>query len=106
MSKEKIKPINEEDLEDVESTDDLEALIKKNIQWSQVIYNQNKKIKNRLTLMTIGNYARLAILIIPLIIGIIYLPPLMQELWQAYGQILGVGGDIGSLTDLVEQFSN
>ena len=39
------------------------------------VYEQNNKIYKRLRLMLIGNYLKLLFLIIPIILGIIYLPP-------------------------------
>lgn len=74
----------------------LKELIEKNIKWSQVIYEQNKKIKRRLTLMVFGNYLRLIIILTPIIFGIIYLPPLIQKLFENYGGVFeSVGGKQG-----------
>lgn len=68
-------------------TENLEKLIEKNIKWSQVIYNQNKKIKHRLTMMVIGNYVRLFLILIPLIIGLIYLPDFIEAYFEKYAWI-------------------
>lgn len=80
---------------------ELKELIEKNIKWSQVIYNQNKKIKRRLTMMVIGSYIRLALILTPIILGIIFLPPLVDQYMSQFGNILGGGTtslyDIGSL---------
>ena len=55
------------------------------------------KIKRRLLIMAIGSYARLVILLVPLIFAAVYLPPLLREFWHAYGPLLqGVGGASGS----------
>lgn len=74
----------------------LKDLVEKNIKWSQIIYEQNRKIKHRLTLMVVGSYLRLAIIVIPIILGLIYLPPLAKDLWEQYNQVLG-GATGGSL---------
>lgn len=68
--------------------DELAVLIKKNIQWSQVLYQQNKKIEQKLLLMTISGYIRLAIILVPIIIGAIYLPPLLKDLFSQYDSLL------------------
>lgn len=52
-----------------------------------------KKIKRRLLTMAIGSYARLIILLIPIIIAAVYLPPLLRGVLAEYGSLLqGVSG--------------
>lgn len=65
----------------------LVALIEKNIKWSQVIYEQNRKIQHRLTMMVVGSYLRLALILIPLIIATIYLPPLFETFFDQYREL-------------------
>lgn len=78
-------------------TDSLKELIEKNIKWSQVIYEQNRKLKRRLTWMAIGSYLRLAILVVPIILGIIYLPAILEDVMGQYQSILGATGAAGNL---------
>ncbi|MFA7314997.1 MAG: hypothetical protein WC025_03695 [Candidatus Magasanikbacteria bacterium] len=78
----------------------LQELIEKNIKWSQVIYNQNKKIKRRLTMMVIGNYLRLLLIVAPIILGIIYFPDILAKLNEYFGQYLGGGSS--SIFDLTK----
>ena len=98
--------------------DSLKELIEKNIKWSQVIYEQNRKIKRRLTMMAILSYLKLALILAPIIIGIIYLPPLLEQLLEQYSSILGIvnGGQalsddvlsqipVGSLDEILSQIS-
>ena len=75
----------------VNSNDGLKELIEKNIKWSQVIYEQNKKIKRRLTLMVVGSYLRLALILIPLILAFLFLPPLLKDVMGQYSSLLGIG---------------
>ncbi|HAT03767.1 MAG TPA: hypothetical protein DCS29_03275 [Candidatus Magasanikbacteria bacterium] len=82
---------------------ELKDLIEKNIKWSQVIYNQNKKIKHRLTLMVVGSYLRLVLILAPIILGIIYLPPLLNNLWNQYSDSLGLQGvSFSEISDLLK----
>lgn len=74
---------------------EIKELIQKNIKWSQVIYNQNKQIKHRLTLMTVASWVKLALIIIPIILGIIFLPALIQDVWGQYGELLKTSGSGG-----------
>lgn len=77
------------------NVDSLKALVEKNIKWSQVLYEQNKKIKRRLTLMAVGSYLRLALILVPLLIAFIYLPPLFSQFWSQYSNLLGGAGASG-----------
>ena len=82
--------------------DELKELVEKNIKWSQVIYNQNKKIKHRLTMMVIGNYVRLLLILAPIILGIIFLPALFDQYMSYFSTLLGGESgmtlyDLGSL---------
>jgi len=65
--------------------DSLQSLVEKNNQWCQVIYEQNRKIKRRLTMMVVGNYLRLFIIVAPIVLAIIYLPPLIEKLLSTVG---------------------
>lgn len=67
----------------------LHDLVEKNIKWSQVIYNQNKKIKRRLTMMVIANYLRLFLLFAPILFGILYWPEISTKFTEYFGQYLG-----------------
>ncbi len=66
----------------------VEEMMIKNLQWSQLIYEQNKKIQRRLTLMVITKYVWLALIVIPTIFGFIYLPTLLEQFTKQYGGLL------------------
>ena len=67
---------------------DLKSLVEKNLQWSQLIYEQNKKIQRRLTLMVVAKYVWIVIILVPAILGFIYLPAFLQDLTKNYGSLL------------------
>lgn len=69
--------------------EDLKILIEKNIKWSQVIYQQNRKIQRRLSWIVFGSYFKLFLILIPVIIGLIYLPPLVSDFMKQYGSLFG-----------------
>ncbi|MBI2444254.1 MAG: hypothetical protein HYV42_03375 [Candidatus Magasanikbacteria bacterium] len=54
-------------------------LLEKNLKWSQIIYEQNRKISRRLTWLAVGSWLRLLILLTPIILGLIFLPPLVRK---------------------------
>lgn len=80
---------------------DLRALIEKSIKLSEEVYEQNKKINKRLRNMVWGSYLRLALIIIPIIIGIIYLPAYFSQIMKQYQGVL----DLDSVLS-AEQITN
>ncbi len=87
------------------ANDELRELVGKNIKWSQVIYNQNRKIKHRLTLMVVGSYIRLALILAPIILAIIYLPPILKNVLGQYQEMFQSSGvKIDNIGQLLEQF--
>lgn len=78
-----------------QKSDDLKSLVEKNIKWSQVIYEQNKKVKHRLDLIIWGGVLKWLIILAPIILGVIYLPPLIKPLINQYSGLLGTGGGLG-----------
>lgn len=112
MIKEKVQSISDEPIKKVESDEDaatLKDLVEKNIKWSQVIYEQNKGIKRRLTLMLLASYLKLLIILVPLVLAVIFLPPIIKDLLEQYGNLMGglqnvtKGGqlDVGSILNQV-----
>lgn len=81
---------------------DLKGMLKESLEWSKKVYEQNNKIYRRLRWMVWGNYLKLFIIITPIIIGIIYLPPYLAEIWESYKNILGISTNIpaNSLSDI------
>ncbi len=90
------------------ATGDLRGLAIKNIQWSEAVYNQNKKMLKHMRWASIMGTLRLIILLIPIILGIIYLPELLSGMWEQYQSTLGISGNIPdneTLRVLIDQFA-
>ena len=68
--------------------EDIKSLIEKNTQLVQTVYEQNRKIKHRLTMMVIGSYVRLGLVLLPIILAVIFLPPVVEKIWAQYGGLL------------------
>ncbi len=93
------------DMSVANSHDSLKELIEKNIKWSQVVYHQNKAIKRRLTMMVAGNYIRLALILIPIILGAIYLPPFISDIKSRYESVTqNINGGTIDMSKLLQQF--
>ena len=85
----------------INKDDEMKKMIEESLEWSKKVYEQNRKITKRLNWMVWGSYFKLAIIIIPIILGVIYLPPLLGEVWSNYQSILGITSDLpgGSITN-------
>ena len=64
--------------------DELEVLIRQNIQWSEVVRQDTKRIKRRLSLMVLGNWVRLIIILTPFILAAIFIPPYYRQAKEWY----------------------
>lgn len=69
------------------------------------IRDQQSHIIRRSKMMFWFSVLRLLIILIPVIIGILYLPPLLEGIVSEYGEFVG-GDSIDSLTTLLELLSS
>jgi len=65
----------------------LRELLEKNLKWSQIIYEQNRKINRKLFWYDLSGWLRLIIILVPLALAVIFLPPILQNFWQKYGSV-------------------
>lgn len=64
--------------------DELEILLRQNIQWSEVLYKDTKKIRRRLFTIQLWGWFKFALLLAPIILGAIFLPPYYREAKEWY----------------------
>lgn len=76
------KPTKEEEV-------GLRELLEKNLKWSQIIYEQNRRIGRRLLLGSIASWVKWAIIIGALIWGTWYVWPLTKDLVSQYQALIG-----------------
>lgn len=57
----------------------LKDVLEKNLKWSQIIYEQNRRINRKLAWAAVANWLRLLIIAVPIILGLLYLPPIIKE---------------------------
>lgn len=67
----------------------LKELIEKNLKWSQIIYEQNRKINNKLLWSAVANWLRLLIILVPLGLAAWFLSPIAKQLYSTYQQFFG-----------------
>ncbi len=92
------KPVEVADdtvVEKLDKKDDVQGLLEKNLKWSQIIYEQNRKINNKLLWSAVASWLRLLMILIPLILAVFYLPTFLKDAWGKYGDILGIETSIG-----------
>ncbi len=88
---------------EIKKPDDLKSLVEKSIKWTEVVYEQNKKIKYRLNLIIWGGILKWLIILVPTILGIVYLVPLLTPYWKEYSGLLS-GTNNGAVK--TEQLNN
>lgn len=78
--------------------EEIKKILEKNLRLSEEIYQQTKYIKNYVFWAQIFGVLKILIIVVPIILAIIYLPPILQDLFSQYKGILGVPtGETGSL---------
>lgn len=97
------KPTNSEA---VKSEPSLKELIEKNLKWSQIIYEQNRKINNKLLWSAIFSWIKIVLIVTPLILAYIYLQPMINGVLKQYGSLLGLEQKTGSKPASVESLLN
>ncbi|MDO8626073.1 MAG: hypothetical protein Q7K39_01270 [Candidatus Magasanikbacteria bacterium] len=68
--------------------EDLRSLLEKNLKWSQIIYEQNRKINHKLLMVAVAGWLRFLIIAIPIALAIWFLPPFIKQLTATYGSLL------------------
>jgi len=76
--------------EAVKADPSLKELIEKNLKWSQIIYEQNRKINNKLLWAGIFSWFKIILIVAPLIWAYIYLQPMLKGVLKQYGSLLGL----------------
>jgi len=108
----KIEKVETDSLEknDVAETtpkEEIKELLEKNLKWSQIIYEQNRRINRKLLWTAIAGWLRLLLILIPLVLALLFLPTILNNVWSQYGELLGVGKNtsstsVGSLNELMK----
>ena len=68
---------------------ELEKLLQDNLKYSKVIYERIRKIEKAITWMKVFSILRIIIIVVPIVLAILYLPPLWKKTMQKYQGLLG-----------------
>lgn len=87
--------------------DTLISLLKENIEISKEILEHSKKTRRFMFWTVVSSYLRLAIIIVPLVLALIYLPPFLGDIWSQYQQLLGISasGSPLDVTSVIQQIT-
>lgn len=71
--------------------DQIEKLIEQNLRLTEEIYKMTKKINHFILWSRIFGVIKILIIAVPVILGIIYLPPILKDAFDKYKNLIGIG---------------
>mgnify|MGYP001576692753 CR=1 FL=1 len=76
--------------------EEIKKLLEQNLELTKEIYVMTKKIKGYITFQKVMSLVYLMLIVVPIILSIIYLPPLLKGMFDKYKDVLGIqtGSDI------------
>lgn len=66
----------------------LKELMEKNLKWSQIIYEQNRKINNKMMWAAVASWFRMLVIFVPLVLVVWFLAPQAKNIYSLYQQLL------------------
>ena len=78
----------------------LKKLLEENLEYSKAIYDSVQKTRQYIFWGQVMGFVKLLLIIIPIILAIIYLPPLIQQAFGPYKELLQ---DSGGLKGVLQQ---
>lgn len=70
--------------------EEIKKILAENLALTKEIYALTKKIKGYVTFQKVMSLVYLALIVVPIVLSIIYLPPLLKGLFDQYKDILGI----------------
>lgn len=80
---------NNQSPENISNSDDLKKLLELSLQKNEEILKISKDIKQYIKWQQIWSTLRLLLVIVPIVLGFIYLPPILKDLFESYRGLLG-----------------
>jgi len=84
--------------------EELKKLLEENLKLTKEIHTMTKGIKSFVLWQRIFGVLKLLIIVVPIVLGIIYLPSLIESIQQRYQEILGIEGvgGAGNIFDILK----
>jgi len=80
--------------------DDLRELLTRQIELNEKILEKVKYIKKYIVWQKIFSWIKFFLILIPLLVGLFYLPPLLKQLTQTYQSVLNIQNSTNQLNNL------
>jgi len=81
--------------------EEIKKLLEQNLAYSKEIYRLTKKIKAYINFQKVMSIIYILLIVVPIILSIIYLPPLLKGVFDQYQDALGLPAG-GSIQDLLK----
>lgn len=95
--------MNDETINSEIENNKIEELLEKNIEMTEEIHRMTKKIDRFVFWQKIFQTINILVIVVPIMLGIIYLPPLLKSVIGQYQELLETGESNGvSPSDLLE----
>jgi len=80
--------------------EEIKKILEKNLKLTKEIHEMAKSIKSFMMWQRVFSFLKILIIVVPIVIGIIYLPPLLKNVFEQYQGLLGIGG--GTSGNIIE----
>jgi hypothetical protein len=70
--------------------EEIKNMLAQNLKMTQEIYSITKKIHRNMIWQQVFGFIKVLIILIPVILGIMYLPPLLEQVIKQYNDLAGM----------------
>jgi hypothetical protein len=81
---------------------ELKELLKKDIELSERILEMSEYIKNFVFWQKVFSVLKILLIVVPLVLGLIYLPPLIKKAFEPYQELLNIQREIRELPGFLQ----
>lgn len=80
-------------MDNANNEEKLEKLLQENLRLTEEIHKMSKRVNRYVTIQNILSFVYFLLIVVPLILGAIFLPPLISNLINPYMELLDSGKD-------------
>lgn len=89
----------------LQGQEELKKLLQQNLKISKELLGTTKKINKYLLMQRVWGFLKVLIILVPIALGILYLPPLIKNLIEPYQDLLRIGSPQPDASQILEQLS-
>lgn len=71
---------------------EIKQLLEKNLELTQEIYEMTRKVSRYIAFQKVMSMIYFLLIVVPIVLSIIYLPPLLKSMFDQYSSLLGGSG--------------